>query len=95
MKSELSRRGFRQRMRNFRSFELSEQNLAGQTRIIKTNSWLSELELEEISRESWDNNFLKMEKNLVILIKNKSQHGTSTIATYKNTWKALSTNKSY
>jgi len=52
MKSELSRRGFRQRMRNFRSFELSEQNLAGQTRIIKTNSWLSELELEEISRES-------------------------------------------
>ena len=32
-------------------FEISEQRLADQARVIKLNEWLSEVELEEIRRE--------------------------------------------
>ena len=48
-------RGYRQRMNKIWKeeglFELSEQKLAGQARVIRTNGWLSEVELEEIRRE--------------------------------------------
>ena len=33
-------------------FELSEQKLVGQARVIKTNGWLSEIEIEELKRET-------------------------------------------
>ena len=33
-------------------FELTEQKLVGQTRAIRTNKWLSDLELEQLQRES-------------------------------------------
>ena len=33
-------------------FEISEQRLADQARAIRTNGWLSEIELEEIQRNT-------------------------------------------
>lgn len=52
--SEPSRRGYRRRMLGIWKergvFEVSEQRLADQARAIRTNGWLSEVELEEISR---------------------------------------------
>ena len=54
-KSDPSKRGYRKRMHKIWKeeglFELSEQKLAGQARVIRTNGWLSEIELEEIKRE--------------------------------------------
>ncbi|XP_068738998.1 uncharacterized protein [Montipora capricornis] len=52
--SEPSKRGYRRRMLGIWKergvFEVSEQRLADQARAIRTNGWLSEIELEEISR---------------------------------------------
>ena len=47
--------GYRKRMFGFWKemgvFEIPEQRLADQARVIKLNEWLSEVELEEIRRE--------------------------------------------
>ena len=55
LKSNPKVRGYRKRMHKIWDemglFELSEQKLVGQTRVIKTNGWISELELEELNRE--------------------------------------------
>ena len=58
LKSDPTVRGYRQRMHKIWQelgllglFELSEQKLAGQARVIKTNKWLSSVELEELKRE--------------------------------------------
>ena len=52
--SEPTKRGYRQRMLNVWKeigvFKLTEQRLADQARAIRTNGWLSEIELEEIQR---------------------------------------------
>ena len=52
--SEPTVRGYRKRMLSAWQrrdvFKVSEQNLADQARAIKTNKWLSEVELEEIKR---------------------------------------------
>ena len=53
--SEPTVRGYRERMlsawQKRGMFKVSEQNLADQARAIKTNEWLSEVELEEIKRQ--------------------------------------------
>ena len=53
--SEPNKRGFRKRMHNIWKdigvFKLSEQKLAGQVLVIGNNGWLSEIEIEEITRE--------------------------------------------
>ena len=55
IKSDPSKRGFRKRMFSICNelgvFELNEQKLAGQALAIRTNGWLSEIEIEEIKRE--------------------------------------------
>ena len=55
LKSLPSIRGYRKRMLKIWSeiglFELNEQKLAGQALAIKTNGWISDLEIEEIKRE--------------------------------------------
>ena len=54
-KSDPSKRGFRKRMFSIWNelgvFELNEQKLAGQALAVRTNGWLSEIEIEEIKRE--------------------------------------------
>ena len=47
-KSNPNVRGYRKMMHNI----WKEQNLSGQARAIKTNGWLSEIELEEIRRDT-------------------------------------------
>ena len=55
IKSAPSKRGFRKRMfstwNEIGVFELNEQKRAGQALAIKTNGWLSEIEIEKIKRE--------------------------------------------
>ena len=55
LKSDPSVRGYRRRMHDIWKeiglFELSEQNLVGQARVIRTNEWLSSIEVEELKRE--------------------------------------------
>ena len=44
-------------------FEISEQRLADQAKVIKTNRWLSEIEVEEIKRNFATNgNHLERQK---------------------------------
>ena len=54
--SDPTKRGYRKRMLSIWNelgvFEVSEQRLADQTRAIRTNGWLSEIELEEIQRNT-------------------------------------------
>ena len=53
-KSEPTKRGYRKRMLQFWGelgvFEVKEQRLADQARAIKTNRWLTDIEIEEIKR---------------------------------------------
>ena len=53
--SDLTRRGCRKRMittwREIGTFEITEQRLVDQARVIRTNEWLTEVELEEIRRK--------------------------------------------
>ena len=55
IKSNPGTRGYRKRMtaiwREIGEFEISEQRLADQARAIKVNSWLSDIEIEELKRE--------------------------------------------
>lgn len=59
-KSDPTKRGFRKRMHTIWKekglFDLSEQKLAGQARAIKANSWLSEVELDDIKRKAENEN---------------------------------------
>ena len=54
-KSDPSQRGYRKRMikiwKEIGVFDTTEQRLADQSRAIRTNGWLSEIEMEEIQRE--------------------------------------------
>ena len=54
-KSDPSKRNYRKRMHviwhYIRGFELTEQKLVEQARAIRTNKWLSDLELEQLQRE--------------------------------------------
>ena len=54
--SEPTKRGYRKRMHSIWKelgvFEVSEQRLADQARAIRTNGWLSEIELEETQRNT-------------------------------------------
>ena len=54
-KSDPSKRGYRKRMiaiwNDIGVFEITEQRLADQNRMIRTNGWLSNVELDEIHRE--------------------------------------------
>ena len=54
-KSDPSKRNYRKRMHviwnKIGGFELTEQKLVGQARAIRTNKWLSDLELEQLQRE--------------------------------------------
>ena len=54
-RSDPTKRGYRKRMmkiwREMGVFEAAEQRLADQTRVIGTNGWLSEAELDEIQRK--------------------------------------------
>ena len=56
--SDPTKRGYRKRMmtiwREIGLFDVTEQRLADQTRAIRTNGWLSVVELEEIEREIKD-----------------------------------------
>ena len=36
------------------TFEITEQRLVDQARVIRTNEWLSEMELEEIMRKNFN-----------------------------------------
>ena len=36
------------------TFEITEQRLVDQARVIRTNEWLSEVELEEIMRKNFN-----------------------------------------
>ena len=36
------------------TFEITEQRLVDQARVIRTNEWLSEVELEEITRKNFN-----------------------------------------
>ena len=53
--SDNNRRGCQKRMiaiwREIGTFEITEQRLADQARIIRTNEWLTEVELEKIRRK--------------------------------------------
>ena len=53
--SDPTKRGYRKQMmkiwREVGVFEVIEQRLADQTRVIRTNGWLSEVELDEIQRK--------------------------------------------
>ena len=53
--SDPTRRGYRKRMiaiqREIGTFEITEQRLVHQARVIRTNEWLTEVELEEIKRK--------------------------------------------
>ena len=53
--SDTTRRGCQKRMiaiwREIGTFEITEQRLADQARIIRTNEWLTEVELEKIRRK--------------------------------------------
>ena len=55
-RSEPTKRGYRKRVlsiwKELGVFEISEQRLADQARAIRTNGWLSEIELEEIQRNT-------------------------------------------
>ena len=50
-----TRRGYQKRMiaiwREIGTFEITEKRLVDQTRVIRTNEWLTEVELEEIRRK--------------------------------------------
>ena len=50
-----TRRGYRKRMiaiwRDKETFEITEQRLVDQAKVIRTNKWLTEVELEEIRRK--------------------------------------------
>ena len=54
-RSEPAKRGYRKRMLSIWNelgvFEITEQRLADQERAIRTNEWLSEIELEKIKRK--------------------------------------------
>ena len=54
-KSDQSKRNYRKRIHviwnEIGGFELTEQKLVGQGREIRTNKWLSDLELEQLQRE--------------------------------------------
>ena len=53
--SSPTRRGYQKQMtgiwRKIRTFEITEQRLVDQVRVIRTNEWLTEVELEEIRRK--------------------------------------------
>lgn len=53
-KSDLNTRGYRKRMMDIWDeigvFKISEQRLADQARAIKTNGWLSDIEINKIKR---------------------------------------------
>ena len=55
-KSDPSKRNYRKRMHviwnEIGGFELTEQKLVGQARKVRTNKWLSDLELEQLQRET-------------------------------------------
>ena len=50
-----ARRGYRKRViavwRDKGTFEITEQRLADEARVVRTNEWLTEVELEEIIRK--------------------------------------------
>ena len=54
--SDPTRRGYQKRMiaiqRELGTFEITEQGLADQARVIRTNEWLTEVELEEIGEKT-------------------------------------------
>ena len=54
-KSDPSKRNYRKRIHviwnDIGGFKLTEQKLVGQARVIRTNKWLSELELEQLQRK--------------------------------------------
>ena len=53
--SDHTRKGYQKRMiaiwREIETFEITEQRLAGQARVIRTNEWLTEVGLEETRRK--------------------------------------------
>ena len=55
VRNEPTKRGYRQRMKRFSDekgvFEVREQRLADQARAIRTNDWLTKVEIEEIKRD--------------------------------------------
>ena len=55
--SDPTRRGYQKRMiavwREIGTFEITEQRLVYQARVIRINEWLTEVELEEIRRKSF------------------------------------------
>ena len=57
-------------------FELSEQKLVGQVRVIKTSGWISELELEELNREIESEN--NCQSHTVTNVENDVAGGTIT-----------------
>ena len=59
IRSEPTRRKYRQRMKQIWDeivFPVTEQRLADQARQIRTNKWLTDIEIEEIRRELERNN---------------------------------------
>ena len=53
-KSDPTRRGYRKRMiaicKDIGIFEITKQRLVDQVRVIRTNEWLTEMELQEIGK---------------------------------------------
>ena len=56
-------RGYRQRMHSFwkerQSFNITEQRLCGQARLIRKNNWLTALQLAEIKDRVWNVNVVE------------------------------------
>ena len=54
-KSDPTRTGYRKRMiaiwRDIGTFEITEQRLVDQVRVVRANEWLTEVELQEIAKK--------------------------------------------
>ena len=55
--SDPTRRGYWKQMiaiwREIGTFEITEKRLVDQVRVVGTNEWLTEVELEEIRKKNW------------------------------------------
>ena len=67
LRSDPKKRGFRKRLKQIWDeigvFEATEQRLADQARAIKSNNWLSDLEIEDIARKIENNDVIDKNTN--------------------------------
>ena len=87
-KSNPNVRGYRKRMHNIWKeglSELSGPNLSGQSRAIKTNGWLSEIELEEIRRDTNRESELLENEEIIVETTNAESNEVELLEGMRNT----------